>query len=157
MVPFHLLFPEVAQLETRAVILFHTNPFGLPPDTYGLVDLYCEQPGCDCRRVMLNVLSDKARRQVATINHGFEPSPLEPEQTFLDPLNPQSNLSLRLLKLVRDHVLRDEDYVARLHRHYRMFKDAVNDPRHPAQKVLRGLPPLPPLPLPLGPRRPRRR
>jgi len=141
MVPFHLLFPEVARLETRAVILLDTNSFSLPPDTYGLVDLYCEQSGCDCRRVMLNVVSDTARRQVATINHGFEPSPLDPEQTFLDPLNPQTDLSLRLLRLVRDHVLRDEAYVARLYQHYRMLKDVVNDPRHPAQKVLRALPP----------------
>ncbi len=153
MVPFHLPFPEVARLETRAIILFDTNSFGLPPDTYGLVDLYCEEPGCDCRRVMLNVLSDKTRRQVATINHGFESSPLDPEQTFLDPLNPQTDLSARLLELVRDHVLREEAYVARLHRHYQMFKDAVNDPRHPAQKALRGLPPLP---RPPGPRRTRR-
>jgi hypothetical protein len=152
MVAFHLLFPEVARLETRALIVLPINSLGLPPDTYGLVDLYCEEPGCDCRRVMLNVLAEKARQHVATINHGFEPSPLDPAQTFLDPLNPQSDLAPRLLELVKEQVLKDEDYVARLHRHYQMFKDAVNDPRHPAQNALRCLPPLP-----RGPLRRRRR
>jgi len=56
---------------------------------------------------MINVIDTKNNKQVATINHGFEP-PKPPydyeEQTMLDPLNRQSPMSDVFLDLFRDMV-----------------------------------------------------
>ena len=135
MMLFHSLFPDVAEKETRVA----TVPPGgvLPPDTYAFLDLYCVDRGCDCRRVLINVLAQATGNHVATINHAFDPSNADEDlgQTYLDPLNPQSRWAddLRLLFLL---LLRDPDYVARLERHYGMVKDAVDDPANPVHRRL---------------------
>ena len=51
---------------------------------------------------------------------------------FLDPLNPQSELSEALLQLVTESVLSDERYVDRLEEHYHVVKRAAADFAHPA-------------------------
>jgi len=138
-------FQELAERETRCVTL--TTPalqFGrlvLPADEYGFDELYCVEAGCDCRRVMINVLARRAQAHLATINHAFDP-PIHdddpPEQTFLDPLNPQTEWSAVLLDIFVNLVLRDDAYRQRLLRHYRTFKEAVNDPAHPCQRIIHG-------------------
>jgi hypothetical protein len=61
MMRFGLLFPEVAARETRTAKVFEaldaTDPRHLPADEYGFDELYCDERGCDCRRVMINVLA----------------------------------------------------------------------------------------------------
>lgn len=116
------------------------DPLHVPVDEYGFDELYCVGPKCDCRRVMINVLALHARAHLATINHGFDPpkpDDLPPEQTFLDPLNPQSNWSEALLDLFVNVVLVDEEYRQRLRRHYRIFKNAIDDAAHPCHRIIR--------------------
>jgi hypothetical protein len=143
MVRFGLLFPEVAARETRTAKVFdalpESNPRHLPIDEYGFDELYCDERGCDCRRVMVIVLARHAREQVATINHAFdEPAKddLLPRQTFLDPMNCQSPWATALLDLFINVLLADEAYRQRLEMHYRMFKNVVEDPTHPAHRLL---------------------
>lgn len=141
---FALLFRDVAERETRTATVLAplalTDGLHLPVDEYGFDEMYCEERGCDCRRVMINVLARHTQQHVATINHAFEKpasDALVPEQTFLDPLNRQSPWAPAILELFLNVVLADKDYVQRLHRHYRMFKNVVNDPSHPAHRLLR--------------------
>ena len=42
----------------------------LPDGAYAMVDTYCTDPGCDCRKTMIQVHLD--RRHVSTINFGWE-------------------------------------------------------------------------------------
>ena len=135
------LFPEMAARERRSVILRPGVPEKsqaiLPSGEYALDELYCEEAGCDCRRVVINVWWREAKAHVATINHAFEPpSPdaLVPEQTFLDPLNPQTKWSAALLDLFVNVVLLDRSYRERLERHYRIFKNAIEDAARNASK-----------------------
>ena len=103
MMPFHVLFPEEARTECRTVTPI--NQAALPNRTFLFRELYCVEPRCDCRRVIFHVFDAEARRHVASINHAFEPPepPFEDEgQTFLDPINPQSELSDALLGLFED-------------------------------------------------------
>lgn len=44
---------------------------GLPDGQYSLVDCYCADPDCDCRKVMIQVHHDQ--QYVALINYGWEP------------------------------------------------------------------------------------
>jgi hypothetical protein len=137
MYSFHKLFPERAEAETRTVTVLPredgSTDSGIPAGEYGLLEAYCVEPGCDCRRVMINVIGRSQQRHLVTINHSFEPPPPDDvidEQTFLDPLNPQCSWSGQFLKLFLNVVL-TADYSARLERHYRMVKDALADPGHP--------------------------
>lgn len=151
LVPFLAVDPDLATRETRVM---HTLvPQGkLPVGAYGLLEFYCPDPGCDCRRVMLNVVEEKRPdRFLASISYGFDRDE-EMAGPFLDPLNPQRLFAKELLQLVEETVLSDPRYVARLERHYNLVKQAASDPNHPAyrklQEVLEGDADLFPLPQP---------
>lgn len=143
---FYAAFQDIARAETRTVTLL--EPRGqpdelayLPANEYGFVELYCDERGCDCRRVMINVMGRNGTDHVATINHAFErPSrgDVVEEQTFLDPLNPQGPYAAGAMALFETVVLADPAYRARLERHYAMFKRVVDDVAHPLHRVLRG-------------------
>jgi hypothetical protein len=142
MMRFGLLFRELAARETRTASVFERSPLtgNLPVDEYGFDESYCTEPGCDCRRVIINVLARHAQAHVATINHAFErpaKGAVVDEQTFLDPLNRQSPLAPALLELFENVVLADPAYRQRLEAHYHLFKSVVDDPAHPAQRQLR--------------------
>lgn len=141
---FTLMFPEVAEVETRNVTLL--NHPTLPADRYYFAEFFCDDPACDCRRVMVSVLAKSRLGQpdqwdLATISHAFEPpdpaSPIcVPGQTYIEPLRRQSPHAPALFDLFRQLLL-DEAYAARLVRHYAMVKAAMMDPAHPVHRRLR--------------------
>jgi preprotein translocase subunit SecA len=137
MVQFGTLFREVEEHEIRSIVV--DGQEGLPDGTFAFVELYCREPGCDCRRVMINVLDLERKRHIATINHGFDPPKAhwrDEGQTFLDPLNTQGRWSAGFLEFFLEMIARDADYRIRLERHYEMWKRVVDDPRDPRQKLL---------------------
>lgn len=142
MLPFSKFFPELAERECRTVIASLDELARRP---FAFVECYCVERGCDCRRVLMNVVDVERGEHVATINHAFEPprrafGGRRPEpRTFLDPINPQSALSRPLLALFEWLVDADPGYHQRLIRHYTMWKEIVDDPDHPAQAGLEEL------------------
>ncbi|MHB8524126.1 MAG: hypothetical protein ACYDH9_25680 [Limisphaerales bacterium] len=144
MAPFVERFPEVAARETR--VIFLPRRLGqLPAGEYGFIEHYCAEPTCDCRRVLFHVRrADQPETILATINYGWESeafyarwlfgdhaSARELREAALDPLNPQSPLAPAFLDLFRSVLLRDQAYVARLERHYQMFKRRPRRPPKP--------------------------
>ena len=137
MIPFMERFPEVGARETRSVTVPPRQD--LPEGEYGFVELYCDEPGCDCRRVMIDVLRPETgwNKAWATISYGWESldfyrkwgvgdsDPVQIKGPYLDPLNPQSTYSSALLNLFR-FLVQSPEYVARLHRHYQMFRESVD-------------------------------
>jgi hypothetical protein len=134
-IPFYTHFPDLAARETRTITLHGRGD--IPDGEYGLVEFYCDEPDCDCRRVIFRVVSAPPHSRVwATINYGWE-SPefyaqwvgdvetgAEMAGASLEPFGVQSQYSQTILELVR-WVLQDETYVRRLQEHYRLFKQAV--------------------------------
>jgi len=135
---FHERCAEVASRERRSIII--RNHDRLPDGQYGFFESYCNEAGCDCRRVFLTVLSPDHEGILATINYGWESrafyrrwtsGPQDEEDLdeltgpVLAPMNPQSNLAPALLELFEEKV-KDPEYMERLARHYRMFKEVVN-------------------------------
>ena len=126
--------PDLAERESRTVFLENdpavATPPPVPPGAYLFDELYCVEPGCDCRRVLIQVYSASAVL-LATISHSFEPpseNQLIRKQTILDPLFQQSPWAVDLMDLFL-HVLRiDPAYRSRLVRHYQAVKAAVADP-----------------------------
>jgi hypothetical protein len=66
MVPFVRFFPQQGTAETR-VLTTHGHPI-LPDDEYALLESFCADAGCDCRRVMLNVIGRRQQGVLASIN-----------------------------------------------------------------------------------------
>jgi hypothetical protein len=139
--PFYERFGDLAWKETRSITIF--NHPKLPADDYGLIEAYCNDENCDCRRVFFNVVSQKRKEIVAVIAYGWESKEFyakwfrrndpkiirQMRGPILNPGSPQSELAPALLKMVRDMVLKDPEYIARLKRHYQLFKEKV-DPKH---------------------------
>ncbi len=149
--PFIERFGELGWKETRSAAVFANNVYGLPADEYGLIEAYCDDENCDCRRVFLNVVSRKRNQVVAVVTYGWE------SETFyrkwfgggddkmtraavkdmtglnLNMTSKQSKFAPAALKLVSD-LLQDSKYVARIKRHYKMFKETVDD--KPAQMTV---------------------
>jgi hypothetical protein len=136
MMAFDLLFLEVAKRESRAI---HTFAASGGQQTFLFREFYCTEPGCDCRRVVLQVEWIDGKRVAATINYAFEPSRRRDEpQLFLDPLNPQSPGSNDLLAVFSEMIEKDREYRACLVRHYEIWKQVVDDPAHPDHRKVRG-------------------
>jgi hypothetical protein len=144
MSPFWARFKEVAARETRVCILPYPQG-GLPAGGYAFTELYCDDPDCDCRRVLLQVRTEVEPNVVlATINYGWETEEFytrwmhgdregarDIRQAWLDPLNPQSDLAPALLRLFQEIALSDQAYVVRLGMHYAMFKQSMGaSPSH---------------------------
>jgi hypothetical protein len=139
---FHAYFREVAEKETRTIAILREDNV-IPKGSYGLIEMYCDDPDCDCRRVFLEVHDWERRKSMAFIAYGWESAEFyskwlrrnDPTQIrelqgpILNLGSPQSKLAPDFLNLVRDTVLNNPLYLARLKRHYQMFKEKV-DPKH---------------------------
>jgi hypothetical protein len=137
MTPFLERFPELGARETKSVTA--TGVPDLPDGEYGFLELYCDEPGCDCRRVMIGVLRPETgwSKIWATIGYGWEDldfyrkwgvagsDPVEIKGPYLDPLSPQTEHSSALLDLFR-LLLQSPEYVERFKRHYHMFRESVD-------------------------------
>jgi hypothetical protein len=112
---------------------------GLLAGRYYLIEHYCPDADCDCRRVMLTaVREDRPNRSLASISYAFDADDEMPGP-FLDPMNPQSEHAEALLDLVAETVLTHQGYLDRLERHYALVKEAASDPDHPAYDELQEL------------------
>ena len=143
MEPFTSRFPELGFKEMLCISVQKGDPL-LPPDDYAFAEFYCPDLACDCRRVVIRVVpKSNSRDFLATINFGWEShafyrAKLHSDQSArevvcgtLDPLNPQSPLAEALLVAFRTEVLTAAGFVARMEKHYQMFKRAVLQERHP--------------------------
>ncbi len=136
LVPFVQVESDLAAKETRTATLFEPRD-GIPTGTYWLIESYCPDPDCDCRRAMINVVEKRnPTHYLASIGYGFDRE-AEDAGPYLDPLNEQCPYAESLMHLVQDVALDDPSYVARLERHYELVKQAAADPAHSAYGTLR--------------------
>ena len=140
---FHEYFPEIAERETRSITVPPGDNLGLPAGEYGFLDMYCDEPGCDCRRVFFYVVCAHRQGPEAVIAWGWEDvdfyakwfqygdaaDAAELKGPVLNVGSPATELAPALLELVRNLLLTDPEYVERIKRHYRMFRERVDQPR----------------------------
>lgn len=132
MVPYFSLAGDKVLDETRCVrIVDNAN---IPDGVYAFMESYCDEEGCDCRRVMLNVVSESDPATIlAVINYGWEPLKFyarwlgdksqarECKGPVLDGSNVQSEYAQVFLDAFEKLII-DPEYVERLEGHYRDFK-----------------------------------
>lgn len=133
---FHDKFPSVAEKETREIIVFKNNEYGLPADTYIFVEMFCNEKACDCRRAFFTVFSEQQKKAMAVICWGWENATFykkwmgyadkqmlaELIGPALNEGSPQSSLAPALLNMFKKLLLKDEIYTNRVKNHYTMFK-----------------------------------
>ena len=133
---FHDLFPAIAEKETRAITLFSNNKYGLPADDYLFVELFCNDPKCDCRRAMFQVFTLSNNKDLATICWGWESASFytkwlgynnketidELKGPALNTASFQSAKATILLNLFLELLLPDTAFTKRVKEHYARFK-----------------------------------
>lgn len=148
MIPFMERFPALGPGETRSVIV--PDKQELPSGEYGFIELYCNEPNCDCRRVVILVLRpDTGWKSWAVINYGWESvkfyqqwagAPASDRSGWqgplLDPLSEQGPYAPLLLDLFR-WVLESPSYRERLKKHYQLFRAAVDQEHAKTNPTLR--------------------
>jgi hypothetical protein len=139
-VQFHQRFPKIAERETRSVMIMRENEYGLPIADYGFLEFFCDEPGCDCRRVFLYVISSPRGAVEAVIAYGWESRGFyakwlrssdkrdidELQGPVLNLLSPQSKIAPALLNLFKDALLGDRAYIDRIKEHYRIFRAEID-------------------------------
>jgi hypothetical protein len=137
---FHARFPEVAERETRTITVIDPFSFNLPPAHYAFLEMFCDEPGCDCRRAFFTVVSSLQNDSKAVIAWGWEDKKFyrkwmgrnDPQAIndlkgpVLNLASPQSELAPALLKLFQRLLLPDRDYIERVKRHYALFRETVD-------------------------------
>jgi hypothetical protein len=137
--PFDEYFRELAEAETRVITVLPAASDGLPPDTYAFRELYCNERGCDCRRVFFSVLSEGQKRTEAVIAYGWETKAfyakwmgnadlatlVEMQGPILNVGSPQSSLAPAILRLTEEVLLKDSAYLERIKRHYALYRQKI--------------------------------
>jgi hypothetical protein len=137
---FHELFPEVAEEETRTLIVTEEATFPLPRGDYAFLEMFCNDEGCDCRRVMFMVVTSSRKDSLAVINWGWEAvsfyskwmgsgDRVEAKEIKGPNLNfgsPQSELAPVILALVEGFLTKDKAYTDRVKRHYAMVRERID-------------------------------
>ncbi len=137
---FHDYFPEIAERETRSITVLPHSNMGLPAGSYGFLEMFCDESECDCRRVFLMVMASFRTDVQAVIAWGWEDIQFyvdwikygDPKDAkylqgpILNVGSAETELSETLLELARNVLLKNPDYVQRIKRHYRMFRDRVD-------------------------------
>jgi hypothetical protein len=134
-------FPDVGVTESRMVMTIDGDRI----ERFLFLELYCDDEGCDCRRVIVRVLSVSETpagpaHELASLSFGWEPAqfyrdwasfPLgardieEMKGPALQRLAPQSARANEMLRQFRS-LLEDRAYVDRIRRHYRMFRETID-------------------------------
>ena len=135
---FHSLFPELAERETRSITVLPHSEHNLPPGQYGFLEMFCDEPGCDCRRAFFMVMASFRQQPQAFVAWGWEDLEFYRRwmhDDFMDardlqgPIlnfgSPETELSPAILELARTVLLADPNYVERVKRHYGLFRNAV--------------------------------
>jgi hypothetical protein len=137
--PFDEYFLELAEAETRVLTVPPGALGDLPPDTYVFREMYCNEKGCDCRRVFFSVLSESHARTEAIIAYGWETKAfyakwmgnsdlatlVELQGPILNVGSPQSPLAPAILKFTEEVLLKNPAYVDRIKRHYALFRQTI--------------------------------
>ncbi|MCA1819204.1 MAG: hypothetical protein LC620_04000, partial [Halobacteriales archaeon] len=129
--PVRDFFPEVAARECRTIVVNGNDV--VPSGQYAFVEFFCPAAGCDCRNVQLNMHREGADGALGTINFALDPDgfrDLGLQRAFIDPLQHQTELASPLLRLFREYLEPDANYMARLERHYLMVKMAAAQASH---------------------------
>lgn len=127
--------PKIASKETTVVKI--TGHPSIPDGTYSYPEMYCNDPGCDCRRALIQVWdNEKPGHSLALIGFGWEPAAFyrkwfrggegwkELVGAQLAVGAPQGPHAEAFLAILRTRFKSDPKAVEQIRRHYALFRAA---------------------------------
>ena len=131
--PFYSRYKTMAVKETRRIKITASD-LGVPGGEYMLLENYCTDESCDCRKVMINVVAaNPPQRILATIGYGWESVEFYTKWmhgnkeiarsitgAYLELGGIQSKSAQHFLEVFKASLT--EEYVNTIKKHYRMFK-----------------------------------
>ena len=142
-------FPELVGREFRNITVLDDNNFRyIPPGNYALLECFCVDVECDCRKVMINVVSTNPTRLWTTLNYGWESEQYYrtwwgKNHELYQPMSgvsfdPPTNdpLQNEFLSLFKEIIQTDHNYARRIESHYDMFKEKIQRKRPMTQPSL---------------------
>jgi hypothetical protein len=134
---FYEYYPDLAINETRSLTITNTKD-NVPIGDYGFCEMFCTDPKCDCRRVILNV-SDSKFNSFAMIGYGWETEKFyrnwfnsdrfttDDIKEFMGPTHHNGIVETEyadfFLNFFKTTLLYDNEYIQRIKTHYRMVKN----------------------------------
>lgn len=108
----------------------------LPDGEYSFIDMYCADPGCDCRKTMIQVMHKG--ELVSVINYGWEPAPFYEKwmgsSATENPISTMHGASIDITSpdlvsrggiLALFNALLNDIWIAKFKRHYKAVKNAT--------------------------------
>ncbi len=150
-IPFYSRYDDITVKETRTIKIMASD-LGVPCGEYGLLENYCTDKNCDCRRTIIHVVESRPPHQIfATIGYGWETVEFytkwmhgdeEIARTmtgaYLEIWGIQSSYAQQFFEIFKAVALTDDEYVSRIKRHYTMFKDYDDKKKKRKMVALRG-------------------
>ena len=122
MEPFQQIFPK--SLDPIKTLTLTRRSGTIPKGTYGFIECYCTEPGCDCRRVMVLVLNEKMK-QKGVICLGFDQDgPMD--GPFLEPSASKVAYAGELLEYFVKTLNADPGWLDLIYRQYRAVRELVD-------------------------------
>jgi len=137
-------FPELITKEFRNI--FIDNHPVIPAENYAFDEFYCQRINCDCRKVMIRIITNKPDKTWAIINYGWESEKFY-KKWFGGPdgddfyklmsgvsLEPYPNgaIATELMEIFKEILKSDKAYAMRIENHYWKLKNAAQE----EQKVI---------------------
>ena len=135
--PLIQYLPKIAEAETRVIHLTGPGKYPkIPRNQYALIEFFCTDKDCDCRRVMWVVEEAKKREVVAVIAYGWANAKFyqdwfgrtdksivkEMQGPNLNRGSPQSEYATAILEMVVETCIQDTKYMDRVKKHYTQFR-----------------------------------
>lgn len=119
--PYSELFPDSSE---PVMTMTLGQKFGkAAKGEYTFLELYCTDPGCDCRRVTILVATKGTAK--AFIDFGFDPDD-ELAGPFLNDMEKQSAAAADLLELFVYQINNDPDWLKGMYQRYKMVRAKVD-------------------------------
>ena len=135
-IDYQELFPDSAEIRH---LIVRRHPI-VPEDQYSLNERYCGDVSCDCRRVMIEVVSVSEQACLATIVYAFDEdlaATPDGENPYLEPMRVNGPYAEALLALVAGVIEAEAPYRRRLELHYHQVRRFMADnPDHEAHETV---------------------
>ena len=139
---FFKRFPDLVSTELRNIDILDDRAYPpIPAGKYSFLELFCDELDCDCRNVVIHVISLKPYKTWAILRYGWEKKQFYMDwfygdvdnqlvQNFpgvfidfmMDMGSPTSDVWLEIFKQMLHE---DALYANRIKAHYKMFKDMI--------------------------------
>lgn len=152
---FFETFPDLVMSELRNIFVLEGMYQHIPEGNYGFIEFFCDAPDCDCRNVMIHIMSvEPVPKLWAIVRYGWESKKFYRDwmggeerseftenlrDSFIDTMiSPNDLVAQEFLFIFKNMIKDDKKYAKRIETHYRMYKDVIEKEKKPQPYQLSG-------------------